>query len=158
MSRTDHRRGSAWGRRAPAGPPKAEAERWRGAFLFEDVAVTAFKGATPLISSKTYLDAAVGILAVEAYHAANVRTELYERGGAEDANAISRAVRASPGRRRRPRAHLDGEANIVPDERNGVAFGRAPGQVLNIVCLTPGRAASGGFYPHGLDGELNTSG
>jgi hypothetical protein len=130
----------------------------RGAFLFEDVGVTAFKGAAPLISNKTYLDAAAGILAVEAYHAANVRTVLYERGGTEDANAISRARDRLDGAHADQGLTIDGEANIIPADHNGIAFGRTPGQVLNIVYLTPGQATSGGFYPNGLNGELNTSG
>ena len=130
----------------------------RGAFLFEDVGVTAFKGAAPLISSKTYLEAAAGILAVEAYHAANIRTVLYERGGAEDANAISRARDSLDGAHADQGLTMNGEANIIPADKNGIAFGRTPGQVLNIVYLTPGQATSGGFYPNGLNGELNTSG
>ncbi|HEX6453432.1 MAG TPA: ferritin-like domain-containing protein [Trebonia sp.] len=130
----------------------------RGAFIFEDVGVTAFKGAAPLISNKTYLGAAAGILAVEAYHAANIRTALYERGGAEDANAISAARNSlSPGTNLDQGLTVNGEANIVPDDSNGIAFARTPGQVLNIVYLTPEQASQGGFYPDGVNGSVHIS-
>lgn len=51
----------------------------------------------------------------------------------------------------------DRHANIVPTDSNGIAFSRTPGQVLNVVYLTPARAGRGGFFPQGVNGPINTS-
>ncbi|GAA2749344.1 ferritin-like domain-containing protein [Amnibacterium kyonggiense] len=133
-----------------------------GAFVFEDVGVTAYKGAAPLISNKTYLEAAAGILAVEAYHAATIRSSLYEMGHAAQhaANAISDARDSLDGKSDDDQ-HITTwngrDANIVPANRSSIAYSRTPGQVLNVVYLTPKAATKGGFFPKGVNGAVNTS-
>ena len=130
-----------------------------GAFIFEDVGVTAYKGAAPLITNKTFLDAAAGILAVEAYHSGIIRTTLSGLDLIAPTVAISdlRDSVDGPEDIDQPIV-LNDTANLVPTDANGLAFSRTPGQVLNIVYLTPDSVRSGGFFPNGVNGELNGSG
>ncbi|ARC57694.1 hypothetical protein AS850_11485 [Frondihabitans sp. 762G35] len=130
-----------------------------GAFIFEDVGVTAYKGAAPLITNSTYLSAAAGILSVEAYHAGIIRTSLLNLGLAVPADKIAVA-----------RDRLDGTGrfeygpttnhviDLVPTDSNGIVFGRTPARVLNIAYLTPNAATKGGFFPAGVNGDINASG
>jgi Ferritin-like domain len=128
------------------------------AFVFEDVGVTAYKGAAPLIENKTFLDAAAGILAVEAYHAGLIRASLQARGAEAATVAISDARDSLDGEDDLDQGlELDGEPNIVPTDENAIAFGRSAGQVLNIVYLNPDSVTSGGFFPDGVNGDINAS-
>ncbi len=130
-----------------------------GAFIFEDVGVTAYKGASPLLSNKGILEAAAGILGVEAYHAGVVRTLLYAQGPQVRrlVNKIS-AVRSSLDDLPKNR-HLDegilrnGKANLLPTDRNSIAYSRTTRQVLNIV-YGGVNAKEGLFFPKGLNGAI----
>ena len=136
-----------------------------GAYIFEDVGVTAYKGASPLIQNKTFLEAAAGILAAEAYHSGLIRTVLYSKGVATPALRTATVAISDA------RDSLDGSSdvdqgvvgetadvsNIVPLDANGIAFSRTPGDVLNIVYLTKESVTQGGFFPGGVNGTLNLS-
>lgn len=126
-----------------------------GAFIFEDVGVTAYKGAAPLLANKTYLEAAAGILAVEAYHAGTVRTLIYQQGAMAHgaAEAISDLRDAAAGTEKDQGVTMGGSANLVPTDANSIAFSRTTREVLDIVYLGSG-ASSGGFFPAGMNGAI----
>jgi hypothetical protein len=127
-----------------------------GAFIFEDVGVTAYKGAAGLLTNKVILEAAAGLLAVEAYHAGTVRTVLFSRGAFDPTQKISdlRDTADGPGDLDQGLV-LNGTANIVPTDGNGLAFSRSAAQVLQIVYL--GGTMTGGFFPSGVNGPISSA-
>lgn len=142
-----------------------------GAFVFEDVGVTAYKGAAPLLSNRGILEAAAGILAVEAYHAGEIRSLLAARGdltvrpnGTTSAPVrIFDAVQVISDARDSVNPGVDKDqgignsaatANIVPVDSNSIAYSRSTREVLNIVYLATGTPTSGGFFPNGLNGAI----
>ncbi|NPD66246.1 ferritin-like domain-containing protein [Lichenicola cladoniae] len=130
-----------------------------GASIFEDVGVTAYAGAARYITNPDYLEAAAGILAVEAYHSGSIRTLLADIGAGVAFDAISDlrgalSAQIVPGGEAEQRMLIPGnDYNFVANDSNGLAFRRTTAQVLNIVY--GGGAASGYlFFPNKLNGAI----
>lgn len=112
---------------------------------FEDVGVSAYSGAAPLITNKDYLGVAARILAAEALHTGNIRlhASLYNvKTSALDALDI---VPPPSGSR------------FISVDAQGLAPIRTPGQVLNIVYGGQANMNAGGFFPNGANGTLRMS-
>ena len=65
---------------APFDPYYSFLNFYFAAFILEDVGVTAYEGAGPLISNSTIAGTAAALLAVEAYHAGAIRENLATLG------------------------------------------------------------------------------
>ena len=124
-----------------------------GGFIFEDVGVTAYHGAAPLIAHKSYLAAAAGILAVEAYHASEFRVQIYQNGLSGNADRIAGLRALLSGVQDDQGTVYEGAANIVPTDANALAFARTPAQVLNIV-YGGGAGSNYLFFPDMLNGVI----
>ena len=124
-----------------------------GAYIFEDVGVTAYHGAAALIQNKDYLTAAAGILGTEAYHAGIIRTLLYQMGQADATAKISALRAAASGAADDQGVVWQGRVNLVPSDNSAIVFSRTTTQVLNIVYLG-GASGNYGFFPAGLNGTI----
>ena len=133
-----------------------------GAMLFEDVGVTAYKGSARNIRNKRILESAAGILAAEGYHMGAVRSVIYKMGD----EWRRRSVNISDMRDRldgpedldQPVVQIGDRSNVVPANQNGIAYGRTPQHVLNIVYGNPAQGVlMGGFYPQGVNGRIRST-
>jgi hypothetical protein len=123
-----------------------------GAFIFEDVGVTAYHGALPAITESVIITGASGIMGTEAYHAGTIRNEIYKLGNAaiSAADAISNARNTLGGEGIDQGLEFAGMSNLVPSDANALVFARTARLVLNIVYLGI-NATKGGFFPDGIN-------
>ena len=113
--------------------------------IFEDIGVTAYAGAAPLLSP-TILATAAKILAAEAEHVANIRLQI-ARLNVPTAPALDAADILPP----------PSNANqFFSLNSNGLAEVRSPGQVLYLAYGGP-YLSMGGFFPNGANGFFTTS-
>ncbi len=124
-----------------------------GAYIFEDVGVTAYAGAASLLTGAN-LTYAASVLSVEAYHAGAIRGYLSRIGAGDATNAIS-ALRASlAGAADDNGTDYNGNPYAFNNvDYNGTSYRRTPEQVLNIVYGST-TAASGLFFPLGVNGGI----
>jgi hypothetical protein len=115
--------------------------------IFEDIGVSAYGGAAavPTLATSPYIGTAARILAAEAEHVGNIRLEVARL-----------AIQTSA---------LDGVDIIPPPsgssfisaDSSGLTPVRTPGQVLYLAYGGVANATSGGFFPNGVNGAINTS-
>ncbi|MDP9169133.1 MAG: ferritin-like domain-containing protein [Acidobacteriota bacterium] len=112
--------------------------------IFEDIGVTAYGGAAPLIQNKTILGYAARILAVEALHSGAIRLQVARSG--ISVKPLDGADHAPP-----PFGNL-----YFPTDSNALSEIRTPQQVL-FLAYNGANATGGGFFPNGVNGNINTS-
>ena len=127
-----------------------------GAYIFEDVGVTAYAGAANLLTDPGNLSYAASVLAVEGYHAGALRGYLSQIGAGDATNAIS-ALRAKLGGVPDNGTLVAGNPyNFNNVDYNGQTYRRTTQQVLNIVY--GGVSPTGGlFFPNGVHGLFNST-
>lgn len=114
--------------------------------ILEDIGVTAYAGAAPLITSKAYLGVAAQILAVEAFHSGNIRLIIAQnRYNTTKVDGVD-VVPPPSG------------ARFFATDDNALSAVRTPAQVLYLAYGLKANATGGGFYPAGFNGKIKMSG
>ena len=106
---------------------------------FEDVGVSAYAGAAPLISNKTYLKAAARILAPRPQYSGGVRFAcVYWGVNSPAVDGSGRAAVFQP--------------PVLSRQHGSRSLPAPPSQVLNIVYA--GHQGGGDFFPQGMNGNI----
>ncbi len=145
----------------PAGgsfdPYSSEINFLLGAYVLEDVCVTALTGAAALLTDPTNLAYAASLLGAESYQAGLIRAYLAGVGAGDATNAISALRQTLSGVGDHGTDYNSNPFNFTNTDFAGQAYRRTTSQVLSIAYgnSTPG-TASGLFFPSGVNGTIKT--
>ncbi len=120
----------------------------RAARILEDIGVTAYSGAAGLLKTPDIITTAACLLGAEAEHAATIRSQIARLK--ISTSALDGVDLVPP---------PSGEARQVLSIKvsDGLVATRTAGQVLHLAFGGKADAKQGGFFPTGLNGEINSS-
>ena len=143
-------------------PFASEVDFLLGAYVLEDVCVTALCGAASLLTDQTNIAYAASILGVEGYQVGLIRSRLSAIGADVATDAIS-ALRSKLSNLvmnvgQDDKGTDDGQGNpfnFTNVDINGQAYRRTPQQVLSIAY--GGGTTAGLFFPNGVHGTVTSA-
>ena len=150
----------------PAGasfnPYASEVAFMLGAYVLEDVCVTALCGAAATLlelgAPAAYIDAAASAIGVEAAQAGAIRGYLSQIGAGVTTGQISALRAALSGVGDDGTYYNSNPYNFSNTDVNGFAYDRTPQQVLNVAYGKAGTGiTSGGFFPNGVAGVITST-
>lgn len=120
----------------------------RAARILEDIGVTAYSGAAGLLKTPDIITTAACLLGAEAEHAATIRSQIARLK--ISTSALDGVDLVPP---------PSGEARQVLSIKvsDGLVATRTAGQVLHLAFGGKADMKQGGFFPTGLNGEINSS-
>ncbi len=126
-----------------------------GGLLFCETGQTAYKGSGRFLQNKNILDAAGGLLAVEAYQAGILKVLTFQAGQQAIANYNAAVVvkNQQGGVVADQPIVVNSASNLVPTDASSISFGRTPAQVLGVV-YEGGAANNYGFFPSRVNGAI----
>ncbi len=145
----------------PAGgsfdPYSSEINFLLGAYVLEDVCVTALAGAAALLTNPDNIAYAASLLGAESYQAGLIRAYLAGVGAGDATNAISALRQTLSGVGDHGTDYDSNPFNFTNTDSTGQAYRRTTSQVLAIAYgnSTPG-TAMGLFFPSGVNGTITT--
>ena len=128
-----------------------------GAYILEDVCVTALAGAAALLTDPTNISYAASILGAEGYQAGIIRAYLAGIGAGDATNAISALRSKLSGTGDNGTDYDSNPYNFTNVDYAGLIFRRNTSQVLSIAYGTNVAGTTKGlFFPNGVNGTINT--